>query len=684
MSMTVGELVAKGKVDTREFDRGLDRMEDELERSGSRMGRILDKFKRDSSRTMSAAGSDAGKKFADGLTRDANGRLRDSKGRFAKAGTEAATGFVTNSIKALMGQASAITKLITNPYVAAIGAAAAAAGAIGGLSLAGGVALAGLGLGFIGLGAMAVKGSKQVQEAAGDLADEATRTLTRAGAVMEKPIVGALARIQKSVRDVRPELTEMFEDAAPHVDDVADGVGGLIDKLVGGGGLNRAVEASGSVLDKLGAKLPDTGDAFDDLFDGIAEGAEGSGDALVAFLSLVNFQVRAIGNIVGGAGKAYDFLTSKVGVLTGGVLNSLAAKMGEVDTETGETADTTADLSDDMQELTDNANKLTDTMRKLADGMSKSTLSMAAASTNASESQRRLADSIKDVGNSFRLGTPAGDRNRSMLESVARNAFDVRDAMVEMSLKAGDGQAEAWRKGDRAMMSQIVSLRGTLKAAKLTDAQIDELLRSVGLIPAGKKTAVSAPGAVGAKNAMDKARLAANSIPPRKHTVISASASVNAAERALNYAARPRIAPITAVSSANAAEYRAAGGLAGSGPLRRFANGGFNGVVSGPGTKTSDSILARLSRGEFVVRASTVDKLGVGVMNYINSTGRLPMASRAMGSPNSGLGWSDQTVLVKLAAIERAIAGLQLQVSIGDETIARANRRGEKLLTYRG
>jgi TP901 family phage tail tape measure protein len=45
------------------------------------------------------------------------------------------------------------------------------------------------------------------------------------------------------------------------------------------------------------------------------------------------------------------------------------------------------------------------------------------------------------------------------------------------------------------------------------------------------------------------------------------------------------------------------------------ASGGY---ISGPGTSTSDSIPARLSDGEYVIKASAVDQYGVGMMNSIN------------------------------------------------------------------
>jgi TP901 family phage tail tape measure protein len=50
-------------------------------------------------------------------------------------------------------------------------------------------------------------------------------------------------------------------------------------------------------------------------------------------------------------------------------------------------------------------------------------------------------------------------------------------------------------------------------------------------------------------------------------------------------------------------------------PVTRNANGGY---ISGPGTGTSDSIPARLSDGEYVIKASAVDQYGVGMMNSIN------------------------------------------------------------------
>lgn len=59
------------------------------------------------------------------------------------------------------------------------------------------------------------------------------------------------------------------------------------------------------------------------------------------------------------------------------------------------------------------------------------------------------------------------------------------------------------------------------------------------------------------------------------------------------------------------------GGIGGfiSGLFKGFASGGY---VTGPGTSTSDSIPARLSAGEYVVRADAVKRVGVAFLDAIN------------------------------------------------------------------
>lgn len=69
-----------------------------------------------------------------------------------------------------------------------------------------------------------------------------------------------------------------------------------------------------------------------------------------------------------------------------------------------------------------------------------------------------------------------------------------------------------------------------------------------------------------------------------------------------------------------AAASLAAAGVMNSGASLAAATGGF---ISGPGTGTSDSILARLSNGEFVQRYAAVQYYGVDFMHALNGL-RIP------------------------------------------------------------
>jgi len=76
----------------------------------------------------------------------------------------------------------------------------------------------------------------------------------------------------------------------------------------------------------------------------------------------------------------------------------------------------------------------------------------------------------------------------------------------------------------------------------------------------------------------------------------------------------------TIATNSNKFAYIKAVGAAGMEQAVFRAEGGY---VSGPGTSTSDSIPAYLSDGEYVIKASTVRKLGLNLLNDLNASGDL-------------------------------------------------------------
>src|SRR6476646_8955351 len=65
------------------------------------------------------------------------------------------------------------------------------------------------------------------------------------------------------------------------------------------------------------------------------------------------------------------------------------------------------------------------------------------------------------------------------------------------------------------------------------------------------------------------------------------------------------------------------GHVGGGGGGEGHAEGGY---ITGPGTGTSDSISARLSNGEYVIKADSVAKIGVDKLNHMNEQGSLAFA----------------------------------------------------------
>jgi hypothetical protein len=112
--------------------------------------------------------------------------------------------------------------------------------------------------------------------------------------------------------------------------------------------------------------------------------------------------------------------------------------------------------------------------------------------------------------------------------------------------------------------------------------------------------------------------------------------------------------------------------LGGGGDQSGTANFARGGRVFGPGTGTSDSILARVSRGEFVVRAAAVQRYGEGVFNALNQM-RLPkrigfaaggLVDGLSGALNGALG---SPFALPSPALLPAGAGNTLNLTIGHE-----------------
>jgi hypothetical protein len=115
------------------------------------------------------------------------------------------------------------------------------------------------------------------------------------------------------------------------------------------------------------------------------------------------------------------------------------------------------------------------------------------------------------------------------------------------------------------------------------------------------------------------------------------------------------------------------------------ASGGY---ISGPGTGTSDSIPANLSNGEYVIKAASVQKFGVGYMDALNrgqtprgfsgggavgGGGSFPTSMMTEGSPTDRAIWRDMAD--RIGNMEVRFVDVARAAAYGDELIGRRGGR---------
>lgn len=219
------------------------------------------------------------------------------------------------------------------------------------------------------------------------------------------------------------------------------------------------------------------------------------------------------------------------------------------------------------------------------------------------------------------LQTPDGKKVKLEAVGTAKATSDVDKvgkaskkipAHVKTKLDAiGAGQSTDAIKGHNKAANQTPkskSTRMSAPGAKQSKADVDGHNKAAGQTPKSKSTRVSAPGARQSKGEIDAHNKSAGNVPKSARTSVTApgattaTGQLNAARSAAlaaegTYTITLRTVKVSATATASAA----------------------GGYIRGPGTSTSDSIPAWLSDGEYVVRASAVDKYGTGMLDRINA-----------------------------------------------------------------
>lgn len=259
----------------------------------------------------------------------------------------------------------------------------------------------------------------------------------------------------------------------------------------------------------------------------------------------------------------------------------------------GETAGSESDLAASVDGTTSSIDKQTDALGDLVESLSKAygiVLSARDAQRQFEESIDSASEALEKNGQTLDITTEAGRANQAALDDIAKSGWRLVEALQAQGATEEELQA--------SMSTTRDAFIRAAEAMGMEQAEAEALADKLGLIPSDVTTTVTAPGADTAKGQLDAVKLAADNIPTSK----TVGVYVTGSEHAYNQLMSVRKAMASIGGSTHIAM-----GVGGVGGSTAYATGG---AVIGPGSGTSDSIVARLSNGEHVLTASDVSKLG--------------------------------------------------------------------------
>lgn len=223
----------------------------------------------------------------------------------------------------------------------------------------------------------------------------------------------------------------------------------------------------------------------------------------------------------------------------------------------------------------------------------------------------------------------AYERRKRQLKAIAMDenrSYEVRKRAVDNY--AATLKDEIQRLNDSGASQEEVTKRAayfrdslleTTKALFKNDTAAQNYTSSIKLMPTEWNTTIGMPGVRGATAAADHHKRAVRDIPTTWKTKIVANVgqAVGSIDRV--YAKLKRIKDLQNV-----------GTLTWSGVNINNLRRAHGGLITGPGTKTSDSVPVAASNGEYVIKAASVDKYGIGFMDAINKG---EISHRSSGGP---------------------------------------------------
>ncbi|MEU3665743.1 phage tail tape measure protein [Streptomyces virginiae] len=469
------------------------------------------------------------------------------------------------------------------------------------------------------------------------------------------------------------KLTERFRKAPPEVNKMAES---LVDFAQQGKVSGEMARVFGKDLDKVGeavARIAHPGglDRLEDFFSTFDPGAD-AGPSLEAAREKIKGLDEALAGLVSGgateeaaagfarmAAEAEKHGTSaeKLRTLLPQYDSALAATSTQSKLAAGsqkQLGDATTITADQMSDTRSEAEKLKDSLAAL-NGVA---ISAAEKEIGFRASLHELTEAVKENGYSLDVTSEKGRAVKGAFLDAAQAAMAHAQAVAEQS-----GTVEA---GNAVLEQDIAVLKRQMIQAGFSTAAVEELIAAYVRVPTQVVTDIKAQTAQAVAD-LQNVQAELRNTKGKSVTIDALTAQAEQNLRALGFSVQrlpdgrvtvhiPTGAPIDAVNliqgkinsitgrtvgvgvylratasdqDANGVpdliQARRDGGLIGyarGGHIRGFPTGG---AVRGPGSGTSDSILARVSNGEYVIKAASVRRYGVAMMDQLNA-GRLQSA----------------------------------------------------------
>lgn len=428
------------------------------------------------------------------------------------------------------------------------------------------------------------------------------------------------------------KINEAAAEAVPGVDMLTKGLSDLA--RTGSGVLTDASDETISFADALGRLTdPSVTDRLNDFWGFVGSGGD-AGPELVAMRKYIENIDTALANMVNSGhaddaaaafalmakdaeaqGRSIDDVKALLPGYTAAVAGAGAASSTAADgvAEVGASADGAKKEVDDLKTALDK-------LRGVAQSVDEANAALEQSFDDAATAAKDMKGGVDKSRTALDLNTQAGRDGQAALGGIADAAYDAAEAM-------GAAGVSTKTIRDRTMDARIAFIK-TATEMGLTKDAAKALADKYGLIPQKVATRVAVNKAE-ALAAVEAVKSAIRSIPSVKNVKVQVNSQ---------------------------------GTTQGTGGGRTvFASGG---AVRGPGSGTSDSIPARLSNGEYVVKARSVRKYGTRMLGAINE-GRYASGGLVRGFASGGYASTGTTGLASagtVLAFENASRPIVLRV----------------------